>query len=53
MLTRKHFVVAAKMLKDNKVEKDSTTYLELVACLKASNPRFDVVRFEKAVFGNA
>jgi len=53
MLTRKHFITAAKMLKDNKVEKESTTYQKLVECFKAENPRFDVVRFEKAVFDNA
>lgn len=49
-LTRKHFIMAAKMLKANRVKKDSTTYRELVACFKAANPRFDVVRFDEAAF---
>jgi hypothetical protein len=51
-LTRKHFEMAAKMLKANRVKKDSPTYRTLIACFKASNPRFDQVRFDNAVFSS-
>jgi len=50
-LTRKHFRLAAKMLRETKVKRDSAIYKEIVDCLRESNPRFNESIFESAVFG--
>ena len=50
MLTRKHFIKAAQLLRETKVKEDSAIYKEIVDCLKESNPRFNESIFRSAVY---